>query len=59
MEITQWCQICQSHPSDGQLTVENPIDANLEPVEIEACTDCVMKLSWKGGIIVKKENDHD
>jgi hypothetical protein len=58
VQIAQWCSICNARPSDGKLTVENPIEPNGEPVEIEACEDCVFKLDWKGGIVMKKENDH-
>ena len=56
--MTYWCTICNSAPSDGQLTIENPIDAQAEPLVIEACKSCVYSLDWEGGI-VKKENDHD
>lgn len=55
--MVQWCNICNAAPSEGQLTIENPVDAKLEPVVIEACTSCVYNLDWEGGI-VKKVNDH-
>lgn len=55
--MTFWCSICNSAPSDGQLTIENPVNPGGTPVVIEACQSCVDKLDWEGGI-VKKENDH-
>lgn len=55
--MVQWCAICNAAPSDGQLTIENPIDPDDGPMEIEACTKCVYSLDWEGGI-VKKVNDH-
>lgn len=53
--IIYWCSLCNARPSDGQLTVEDPITK--EPLTIQACEICVNELDWEDGI-VKKGNDH-
>ena len=57
IEMAQWCTLCNAAPSEGMLKIENPFDPNGEPVDLQACTKCVMSLNWEDGI-VKKDNDH-
>lgn len=54
IEMAQWCNLCNAHPSDGLLTVENPFEPNGEPVKLEACQSCVEDLPWKDGMVVSE-----
>jgi hypothetical protein len=56
MDLVQWCGICNARPSDGQLTIENPIEPDGEPVEIEACRQCVYRLDWSGHEVSDSSN---
>lgn len=45
MDMTFWCSLCNAAPSEGVLTVEDPVTKM--PIELNACQACVDKLDWK------------